>query len=54
MSEVRPDGKETFVQNGWLRADERKLDAAQSTLLAPVLSLRAADVARCPPAASPR
>jgi len=47
VSEVRPDGKETFVQNGWLRADERKL-ARTSTLLAPVLSLRAADVARLP------
>jgi uncharacterized protein len=26
VSEVRPDGKETFVQNGWLRGDARKLD----------------------------
>ena len=48
VSEVRPDGKETFVQDGWLRASERKLDAAQSTLLAPVLSLRRADVAPLP------
>jgi uncharacterized protein len=48
ISEVRPDGKETFVQNGWLRADERKLDAAKSTLLEPVLSLRSADVAPLP------
>ena len=31
ISEVRPDGKETFVQNGWVRANERKLDAAKST-----------------------
>jgi hypothetical protein len=23
ISEVRPDGSETFVQNGWLRASER-------------------------------
>ena len=44
-----PDGKETFVQDGWLRADERKLDAAKSTLLDPVPSLRAADVAPLPP-----
>ena len=29
MTEVRPDGKETFVQSGWLRANERKLDQAQ-------------------------
>ncbi len=48
ISEVRPDGQETFVQNGWLRVNERKLDAAQSTLLEPVPSLRAADVAPLP------
>jgi hypothetical protein len=48
ISEVRPDGKETFVQDGWVRASERKLDAAQSTLLAPALSLRKADVAPLP------
>jgi predicted acyl esterase len=48
ISEVRPDGKETFVQDGWLRADERKLDAAKSTLLEPVPSLRAADVRPLP------
>jgi predicted acyl esterase len=48
VSEVRPDGRETFVQSGWLRADERKLDLAHSTLLQPVLSLRAADVAPLP------
>jgi uncharacterized protein len=48
VSEVRPDGKETFVQGGWLRANERKLDAAKSTPLEPVLSLRASDVAPMP------
>jgi hypothetical protein len=48
ISEVRPDGKETFVQGGWLRADERKLDAAKSTPLEPVLSLRAADASPLP------
>jgi uncharacterized protein len=48
ISEVRPDGKETFVQGGWLRANERKLDDAQSTTLEPVLSLKAADVAPMP------
>jgi predicted acyl esterase len=48
VSEVRPDGHETFVQSGWLRADERKLDLAQSTLLQPAPSLRAADVAPLP------
>ena len=48
ISEVRPDGKETFVQGGWLRANSRKLDARQSTLLEPVLSLRLRDRARMP------
>jgi uncharacterized protein len=48
VSEVRPDGHETFVQNGWLRADERALDLAHSTLLQPVPSLRAVDVAPLP------
>jgi len=48
ISEVRPDGKETFVQNGWLRASERALDRAQSTLLQPVLSLRRAAVRPLP------
>ncbi len=44
ISEVRPDGKETFVQGGWLRGNERKLDAKKGTLLEPTLSLRARDV----------
>jgi hypothetical protein len=48
ISEVRPDGKETFVQNGWVRANERKLDPRKSTLLEPVLSLRARDVSPLP------
>ncbi|MEA2210370.1 MAG: uncharacterized protein QOF83_318, partial [Solirubrobacteraceae bacterium] len=48
ISEVRPDGKETFVQNGWLRANERKLARGKSTLLEPVLSLRRKDVSALP------
>ena len=48
ISEVRPDGNETFVQSGWLRASERKLDAAGSTLLEPVLSERKADATPLP------
>ena len=40
ISEVRPDGKETFVQSGWLRTEARKLDRRESTLLSPVPSLR--------------
>jgi uncharacterized protein len=49
ISEVRPDGKETFVQNGWVRGIARKLDAAKSTLLEPVLSLREQDFSPLPP-----
>jgi uncharacterized protein len=48
ISEVRPDGKETFVQNGWVRGNERALDGTKSTLLEPVLSLREADVSPLP------
>jgi uncharacterized protein len=48
ISEVRPDGKETFVQNGWVRTIARALDEAKSTELEPVLSLREADVAPMP------
>jgi predicted acyl esterase len=49
ISEVRPDGKETFVQGGWVRGNERKLDPRKSKPLEPVLSLRAADVSPLPP-----
>jgi hypothetical protein len=48
ISEVRPDGSETFVQTGWLRANERKLDASQSTLLEPVPTFEAKDVRPLP------
>jgi predicted acyl esterase len=48
ISEVRPDGRETFVQNGWLRVSERRLDQRASTLLEPVLSLRRSDAAPLP------
>ncbi len=33
LSEVRPDGNETYVQNGWLRASHRKLNPRLSTAL---------------------
>jgi predicted acyl esterase len=43
VSEVRPDGMETFVQNGWIRASERALSTGTdnmfkqpSTLLDPI------------------
>ena len=35
LSEVRPDGRETYVQNGWLRGSHRKLNARRSTALDP-------------------
>ena len=57
ISEVRPEGKETFVQNGWIRASERKLSTTsnnmfkqRSTLLQPIPTLhggrRIADAGR--------
>jgi uncharacterized protein len=48
VSEVRPDGKETYVQSGYLRASMRKLDKSQSSLLEPVLSLARADASKLP------
>jgi uncharacterized protein len=33
VSEVRPDGNETFVQDGWLRASERKLATNAKNIL---------------------
>jgi predicted acyl esterase len=48
ISEVRPDGKETFVQNGWVRGSARKLDPEKSTPLEPVLSLRESDFSPMP------
>ena len=48
ITEVRPDGKETFVQGGWVRGNERKLDKRKSTKLEPVLSLRKRDVRAMP------
>jgi predicted acyl esterase len=48
VSEVRPDGKETFVQNGWLRTSGRKLDSEKSSVLEPVPTLAEADDAPLP------
>ncbi len=36
MTEVRPDGNETYVQNGWLRASHRALNKKASTAYDPV------------------
>jgi predicted acyl esterase len=55
ISEVRPDGNETFVQNGWLRASERKLSTdtnnmfkRKSTTLEPIPTFTAADATPMP------
>ena len=56
ISEVRPDGYETFVQNGWIRASERKLSTSSnnmfkqpSTALEPIPSFTAAAAKPMPP-----
>jgi putative CocE/NonD family hydrolase len=48
LSEVRPDGQETYVQNGWLRASHRKLDPKRSTATDPVPTHLASDAATLP------
>jgi predicted acyl esterase len=55
VSEVRPDGNETFVQNGWIRASQRKLATSSSnefdetpTPLQPIPTFRASDVQAMP------
>jgi predicted acyl esterase len=55
VSEVRPDGNETFVQNGWIRANERKLATTSdnilkqpSTVLQPIPTMLASDVQPMP------
>jgi uncharacterized protein len=48
LSEIRPDGNETYVQNGWLRASHRKIDDARSTELRPLQTHLRADAADLP------
>ncbi len=55
VSEVRPDGNETFVQNGWIRASERELATSKSnilkqkpTLLQPIPTMLPSDVQPMP------
>ena len=43
ITEVRPDGKETYVQSGWLRASRRALDRSRSSILEPVPTYTRAD-----------
>ena len=49
LSEVRPDGNETYVQNGWLRATHRKLNAKRSTTLDPFPTHLKRDASPLPP-----
>jgi hypothetical protein len=55
VSEVRPDGNETFVQNGWIRASERKLATTSNnifkqkpTVLQPIPTMLPSDVEPMP------
>jgi predicted acyl esterase len=55
VSEVRPDGNETFVQNGWIRASERKLATTSEnmfketpTSVQPIPTFLASDVQPMP------
>ena len=48
ISEVRPDGKETFVQGGWIKAKARALDPVKSKELEPVPSFLQEDFADMP------
>jgi predicted acyl esterase len=55
VTEVRPDGNETFVQNGWIRASERKLSTVSNnmfkqhpTLLQPIPTFLPSDVEPMP------
>jgi len=44
LTEIRPDGQEVFVQQGWLRAEQRALDTHSSTALLPVQTHQVEDV----------
>jgi predicted acyl esterase len=48
LTEVRPDGKEVYIQSGWLRASHRKEDPARSTELVPYQDHQEADAAPLP------
>ncbi len=55
ITEVRPDGNETFVQSGWIRASERKLSTTSANMfkrpgtpLEPIPTFTSADAAPMP------
>lgn len=49
LTEIRPDGQEMFVQQGWLRASHRREDAAASTALRPFQTHALGDIAALVP-----
>ncbi len=49
LSEVRPDGRETYLASGWLRASQRALDEERSTEVYPVQTHRREDRAPLSP-----
>jgi putative CocE/NonD family hydrolase len=51
LSEIRPDGQEMYVINGWLRLSDRRLDRRRSTALLPWHSFKRSDVERLAPGA---
>jgi hypothetical protein len=52
LSEVRPDGQEQYVENGWLRLSHRRLDPALSTVLSPIPTDRQGDAQPLTPLAA--
>ncbi|MDX2166549.1 MAG: CocE/NonD family hydrolase [Deltaproteobacteria bacterium] len=48
LTEIRPDGQEVYIQNGWLRASRRKLDEEHSTVLRPLPTHKQVDAAPLP------
>jgi len=51
VTEVRPDGQETYVQRGWLRLSQRRLDPGLSTTLRPFQTHRRGDARALVPGA---
>jgi predicted acyl esterase len=52
ISELRPDGQEEYVQNGWLQLSHRKLDAKGSSALLPLHTDLQADAQTLKPGVS--
>ncbi|MCB0972529.1 MAG: CocE/NonD family hydrolase [Acidimicrobiales bacterium] len=48
LTEIRPDGSETYVQSGWLRASKRALDEERSTETQPLITQLEGDAAPLP------